>query len=332
MPFQSARLRLTLWYTVIMFIITVLFSVVIYGIQMEEVLRSVQKTRYIIGRDFNMIPRPERVVIIDEEALKEARANIINKLVTTNLGILLITAGAAYFLAGRTLHPIEQSLEAQKHFISDASHEIRTPLTAMRTSMDVSLRNPSIEGEAKETLEDSLQEVMRLQKLADSLLNLSLLESAQKTQMQSIPLLSLFNDVMRVILPLAEKKQIEITLPTEDALVKGDATQLTELFIILLENAVKYSPEKSLIYVSLILQRSHVVISIVDQGSGIAEEDLPHIFDRFYRADKSRTSANAGYGLGLAIAKRIVELHAGSIHVTSTLGKGTTFKVVLPSA
>lgn len=332
MPFQSARVRLTIWYTVIMIIITAVFSLIIYIIQMEEVKQSVRTVRYIIGRDYGMVPRPEAVVIIDEDALRMAKQNIIYKLFSTNLGVLLITAGAAYFLAGRTLRPIEHSIEIQKHFISDASHEIRTPLTAMRTTLEVSLLNKEIVGESREALEDSLQEVLHLQCLSDSLLNLSQLESSHMVQRIPLSLRMILDETVRLVSAQAEKKHIQIQLPEKDLLLLGNQTRLTELFVILLDNAVKYSPDGSEVFVSWVKQKSHIIVSVVDHGIGIPAEDITHVFDRFYRSDKSRTARTGGYGLGLAIAKRIVELHNGTISVNSREGKGTAFHVSLPAA
>lgn len=129
----------------------------------------------------------------------------------------------------------------------------------------------------------------------------------------------------------ANKKQIHIVETVPDVVIEGDQKTLTELFVILLDNAIKYSQAKKQVAIEATDSEKRTQVRVQDQGIGIAKEDLPHIFDRFYRADKSRTKQEVpGYGLGLSIAKRIVQLHNGTITAESESGKGTTFTIVLP--
>ena len=135
---------------------------------------------------------------------------------------------------------------------------------------------------------------------------------------------------LRKVKPLATSKNIKVNFKSDDISLEGDEKSLTELLVILLDNAIKFSPKNSEVMVSTKSDDGQVVIEIKDQGRGIEEKDLPYVFNRFYQADTSREKEDGGFGLGLFIAQRIVELHRGTIDATSTLGKGSTFAIKLP--
>ena len=329
MTTRVARVRLTVYYTALMTIVSIIFSAVIYVIQMGEVWNSVQTVHVALIKEFGMPPRPERFVVINNEALTEARHNILLKLFYTNLGILAVTGAIAYYIAGKTLKPLEETVKVQKEFISDASHEIRTPLTALRTTLEVGLRDPNITPDAKETLEESLSQAKKLQELTSTLLNLSALESDQQINRKTISLIQITQEAWSTVKNKALEKEIELKSPSHDILIYADEQKFVELLTILIDNAVKYSPPQSLITTSWKRTTSHFIIKVSDNGPGIPEEDLSHIFDRFYRADKCRSSTE-GYGIGLSIAKRIVTLHKGSIEAKNNPEKGVTFTISLP--
>lgn len=326
---RAARIRLTVFYTALITIVSLIFSAIIYIIQMDEVWHSVQTVHVAFIKEFGMPPRPERFVVINNEALTEARKNIILKLFYTNLGILAVSGLIAYYIAGKTLKPLEDTVRVQKDFISDASHEIRTPLTALRTTLEVGLREPNLSDDARETIQDSLSQTTKLQELTTALLNLSQLESASQLNKKTLSVAQLIQEAWARVKHKATEKNIELTSPTHDILIQADEQKFIELFTILLDNAVKYSSDGSKVTATWKRSPSHFIIKISDQGTGIKEEDLPHIFDRFYRADKARCT-NDGYGIGLSIAKRIISLHKGNIEVKNNPDKGTTFTITLP--
>jgi signal transduction histidine kinase len=235
-------------------------------------------------------------------------------------------------LARRTLQPIQDALEAQSRFTSDASHELRTPLTAMQAEIEVALRDKSLTKEdARALLESNLEEVVKLRRLSDRLLQLASADNEMELTPTSLEEVSI--EALNRALPQAEAKNILITNEAGPLLVMGNSENLTDVVAILLENAIKYSPPKTTIRVQSQKHGKQALLRVKDQGQGIKASEIPHIFERFYRADQSRTGHSAGgYGLGLAIAKQIVTLHRGDIYCKSTPTKGTTFTVALPLA
>jgi signal transduction histidine kinase len=226
-------------------------------------------------------------------------------------------------------------LDEQNRFITDASHELNTPLTALKTSLEVNLRNKQLNlEEAKEVLQSNLEDVNSLQSLSEELMGVVMYQKQNGNfKMEKIALPVVIKSAVEKVKSLAEKKKIIIKVDIAKAFVIGDEKSLRELFVILLDNAIKYSANKTLISLTAKKEDSLIEVTVEDTGAGIKKEDLPHIFDRFYRADRSRTKQRVGgYGLGLSIAKRIVTLHNGSIRVESEIGKGSAFIVTLPKA
>lgn len=334
--FQSARFKLTAWYVLIIMFISVLFSLVIFAGVNNEYRRFERFQQLRIQREQEgiLIPLlPRRNTYIDPDILAESRNRIIFVLVLINLGILIISGGASYFLAGRTLTPIKEMVDEQNRFITDASHEFRTPITSLRSEIEVSLRDKNLSlQDAKVLLKSNLEEVINLQALSNHLMDLA---SYQKKNdditLKKSSVLEVVESAYKKLLSLARKKNITFDLEVNDYLILADRQSLTELFVILLDNAVKYSPKNTNITVVARKTDHSLLISIKDEGIGIDKKDLPHIFDRFYRSDISRSKNKAaGFGLGLSIAKKIVELHKGTIEATSELKKGSVFTIRLP--
>jgi signal transduction histidine kinase len=238
----------------------------------------------------------------------------------------------SYLLARRTLEPIEAAHEAQTRFTADASHELRTPLAAMRAETEVALRNSKLSAkEARELLHSNLEELTRLTGLSEGLLQLA--RGADDGNTHELLSLSLIiEQALAQVRPLAQAKAITIRLESATALkVLGNIGQLTQAVVILLDNAIKYSPRKTTVAVSVTQDHQYVRVSVADHGRGISETDLPHVFERFYRADSARTQADvSGHGLGLSIAEQIVTAHGGHLEAQSTLGKGSRFTMLLP--
>lgn len=338
--FQSARLKLTAWYVIIIMFVSLSFSLVIYRLLTNELVRFLhlqidrQETR-IRQKLFFTPAGPIFVTTPEPELIEEVEQRIRVMLIAINGVILVVSGTASYFLAGKTLRPIAEVMDEQKRFISDASHELRTPLASLKSEIEVNLRDKALNlSEARKVLTSNLEEVDKLQDLTDGLMTLSRFQaSANGFAYESIPVNELITSAVNSVSKIAKKKNISIHFAVAEGSVYGDRRNLTELFTILLDNAIKYSAADTSVAIESKRTRMTVIVTVSDQGYGIAQEDIPHIFDRFYRADKSRSKTNAeGYGLGLAIAKSIVQRHRGSLGVKSTVGKGTTFTVTLPTA
>jgi signal transduction histidine kinase len=325
--FKSATLKLTVWYVIILVSISLLFSVVIYSIALTEVGARITNLQQSAQPTF---PTNSTVFdIVREAQIHEAENSLIGALIVTNLVIWFAGGFGSYYLARRTLRPIEEAHEAQSRFTSDASHELRTPLASMKIELEVALRDPALKKqEMRELLNSNLEEVNRLTKLSHTLLQLSRLDHSS-IERSSVDL----NKHAKIIIDKFNKPASRIKIHgSRKTLVLANDSSIEELFTILIDNALKYSPPDSIVDITLIKQRQMSGFKIVNSGEGISEEALPHIFNRFYRADASRTgSAKNGYGLGLSLAKKIVELHNGELTVSSALNQDTTFQVMLPN-
>jgi signal transduction histidine kinase len=224
-------------------------------------------------------------------------------------------------------------LDEQNRFISDASHELKTPLTSLKTAFEVHLRNNRRTlKEADTVIEESIGEVNKLQHLSESLLHLAKYQhQPNQSAFEKTSLAQILTTAVHKVKPQSDEKQIKVTMKVAKISIQGLKYELTDLFVLLLDNAIKYSSPTGTITVTGERLDGTVRVAIEDEGMGISERDLPHVFDRFYRADQARSKHQTdGYGLGLAIAKRIVELHQGRISVQSQAGEGSTFTVTLP--
>ncbi|HEU4965305.1 MAG TPA: ATP-binding protein [Bacilli bacterium] len=241
------------------------------------------------------------------------------------------TVGAGLFLAGRALVPIRRSWDRQQQFVADASHELRTPLAVIQTHGELMLRHPDhTVQEESEHLAVVLQESRRLNKLVSALLLLARSDSNQvELEIRPVRLTDLLQETAEPFRQVAEMEQVAFQLELEEmGTWSGDEARLRQLFVILLDNALSYTPEGGRVTVRCRRQPSQLLIEVQDTGIGIAKEDLPRIYDRFYRGDKARTRSSGGTGLGLSIAKWVVEKHRGRIEIDSEAGAGTTVRVM----
>lgn len=244
----------------------------------------------------------------------------------------LVAVAAGYFLAGRALVPIRKSWEQQQQFVSDASHEIRTPLAVIQSRTDLLFQEPSATIEEK-AVDISIisKEVRRLNKLVNSLLTLTRSDSNQmEVQKANFFLDKLVADIIEQYEDIAafQEKSIVGYAPEQVAFL-GDQERIHQLLVILVDNALKFTDVGAEISLTCVKNASSIVLAVEDNGIGILNEDIPKIFDRFYQVEKSRT-ANEGSGLGLSIAKWIVEAHQGTIKVTSEPNKKTRFEMTFP--
>jgi two-component system, OmpR family, sensor kinase len=235
---------------------------------------------------------------------------------------------------------LETSFGALRRFTADASHELKTPLTVMRASVERAM-NPSLPRQERlVSLEEALHETTRMAGLVDSLLTLARFDEGRfDLHREEVRLEPLVRDVHETAMILAEAGGQEVVLSViEPANVMGDAEQLRKLFLNLITNAIKYTPAGGRIDISLSRRLDSVTFSVRDTGIGISAADLPHVFERFWRADRARSRKPAGdgsterggFGLGLAICQWIAQAHGGTLTVQSRLGRGTTFTLSLP--
>ena len=249
------------------------------------------------------------------------------------MGLVLALAGG-FLLAGRTLRPIKTVMDRQRGFVADASHELRTPLALIRANAEILKRAPEKPVAASEaSVDDIIAETDRLNHLVGQMLTLARAESeGPPVEASPVDLAAMSAVAVREMRLLAAPKRITIQEQTDGpAVVRGDETRLSELVAILLDNAIKYSDEGGQVRLAVSRSGDQVTLSVADNGRGIAAEALPHVFERFYRADKARSREMGGTGLGLSIAKWIVESHKGSIGIESKVGLGTTVTVRLPA-
>lgn len=327
--FKSTRIKLTAWYLLIIMFISLCFSAVIYRVLDREVERFILRQRFQIER---RIAPPIPFPLTDPQLIEEVRERLLINLGIINLFILIASGILGYFLAGKTLEPISKIVEEQDRFITDASHELRTPLTALKTSMEVNLRDKNLDlVTAKKIIKDNIEEVNKLQSLSDNLLELAQYEKLDLTNKKEIADLNqVIKEAIKKISPLATQKNIQIK-NHETIKIKVNSFGLINLLVIILDNAVKYSPPNNKVEIKAIKSEKNITISVEDCGIGIDQKDIPYIFDRFYRASNSRTKNSiGGYGLGLSIAKKIIEIHKGKIDVESQLKKGAVFRITMP--
>lgn len=224
---------------------------------------------------------------------------------------------------------VEDALGAQRRFVADASHELRTPLTTIRSNAAFLSQYPDVTADDRmAALHQISQEAERMSRLVQGLLTLARADSGQSIKLAPMFLIPIVEDAVSQAKSLSKgSHSFEIALGDTKE-ISGDQDSMRQLVLILLDNAIKYTPPGGKIGVRLESQNNQAVFTVSDTGIGISSEDIPHIFERFFRADRSRKAG--GTGLGLAIAKWIVEQHGGTISVSSAPGQGSIFTVVLP--
>jgi len=230
---------------------------------------------------------------------------------------------------------LERSFSALRRFTADASHELKTPLTVLRGGVERAITTPELPPDILATLEEALQEVNRMTELVDTLLTLARADEGRAPlHRELVDLREIVEEVRETGELLAEPAglTLDAVTPAAPLVVAVDRSRIRQLLLNLLTNAVKYTPPGGRVRLRLEQEDGRIAITVADSGIGIAAGDLPHVFDRFWRADtaRTRTQDRAGAGLGLAICKWIAEAHGGSIEVQSRPGRGTAFTVKLP--
>lgn len=255
-------------------------------------------------------------------------------ILATILGVLLSLV-TGYLIAGNSIKPVQQSIEQQKTFITDASHELRTPITIMRTNLDVVKACPedSVE-ESMEWIDSAYRETEHMQLLVDTLLQMAKSDAGSETlSIQQFFAYRACLDAKSRFEPIAAGKDITLKFDNQakNTILSADYQKTLQLLSIVLDNAIKYSSPGQEIVMKLRQTGTKAVIEITDHGIGIDKSELENIFNRFYRTDKARSRKEGGSGLGLAIAKQIAEAHGGTIAAESVKGHGTTIIITLPA-
>ncbi len=274
-----------------------------------------------------------RLVFLDTTS----QYGILKTLIYTFLFVALIMFIIIYFIsrffANRSIQPVQEAFEKQKQFVADASHELKTPLAVINTNVDVLLSNKqdTIDSQSK-WLNYIKSESERMAKLTNDLLYLTQMDNSNNKMIYSN--FSMSEAVENIILTMEAvifEHNLSLNYELEPSLfIHGNDEQIRQVVMILLDNAIKYTNKNGTISIALNKQNTDIILSITNTGEGIAPEHLRKIFDRFYRTDKSRSRQLGGYGLGLSIAKAIVDQHCGKIYAESTVNEKTTFFVKLP--
>lgn len=268
------------------------------------------------------------VAALTETAQMIARSQLLSRRVPTGGSRDELGQMAATF--NEMLASLEQAAQAQHRFVSDASHELRAPLTAIQGNLDLLERQPDMaRDERREAVQEANRETRRLAQLVADLLALARADAGVPLRHQHLELDRVLLDAFGAARHLAQGQHLDLAA-LEPSVVNGDPDRLKQVLLVLLDNAIKYTPTDGRVTLSLLRQGEMAQIVVADTGIGISSDDLPHVFERFYRADPARARDTGGTGLGLSIAQWIVEQHGGRLTLESLPGHGTTAKVSLP--
>ena len=273
---------------------------------------------------------PYKIAIASTDYIVHSVVNLVLVLLAVWVGAMLLFLLISIRLSAVAARPMEEAMQREKQFVADASHDLKTPLSVILANNSILMENPENKvGDLRRWLDSTQEAAKRMQKLIAEMLTLADVER------QDVPLVreevDLANIAMKADLEL-ESVAFERNVTLEDDLpdrcmVTGNADYLLRIVMSLLENALKYEPSGGRVSIHLTQSKKKTVLAVCNRGSRIADEDLPHVFDRFYRSDKSRTNSAGSFGLGLAITKEMVERLGGTISVTSSQEEGTVFSV-----
>lgn len=339
--FESARLKLTVFYFAILVVFCLLLTFGVSAFTRHELSRSDDARRGAFQRLLqqygnnpllpdNYTPPSDRPFVRTQEQQSDTVRNNLNRdYVVLDIALLALGAVLSYWYAGRTLRPIEEAHEQQKRFTSDASHELRTPLTSMKLENEVFLRQKEFsEADARELIGSNLEEVDRLEKLATNLLALHTYERGNVAHEPTL-VETMVDDAIEQAKKHKGTRKVSFTKNLAAAKVDVNHESITQLLAILLDNAVKYGGSKKPVEINGSMQDERYVLTVRDHGAGIAEEDLPHIFDRMYRGDKARSSTVSGHGIGLSLARQIAEANEAKLTAANAKDGGAEFTLTI---
>lgn len=302
-----------------------------------DFLKAEENIRYqgVLWRTLKAQFAPDTIIILDISTEYGMLWGLLRNFILIGIAAVLVIFFISLKFANKMIKPMEQTWENQKRFIADASHELKTPLTAINTNIDVLMSRTEISGDDRKWLNYIKSESKRMTKLTNDLLYLARLDYVADNE---VFLNISFSEAAEEIMLTMEAVMFENRVILEeniesDVYITADPGQIKQLVMILTDNAVKYTPPGGSIEVSLKKDGRNAVLKVKNDGDVIDKDDIEHIFDRFYRADRSRKrDESGGYGLGLAIAKAIVSKAGGKISITSEPENGTVFKVTIPLA
>lgn len=329
--FSRARIELTLIYAVILLFVLMVSSVITYSRFSTRIDLRWAAHRILIQQPIQLPPPPFDP---EQNFPDEARTELALSLFLVN-GVLIVGGiGLSYILAGITLQPIQQAYEKQRRFLSDASHELRTPLAIMQTDLENELADKKISANAKEQAQSHLEEVGRMSAIVKDLLLISRLdrETNKDVSSQLVDFSAIATGVITRLAPYAEKHSITLIskLPELPVMILAHPEHLSQAVMNLVKNAIDYNKKDGSVTVSLTIEKNVATLVVQDTGVGIPKKDLGKIFDRFYRADESRTRATGGSGLGLSIVQSIAKTYNGNISIQSDEKTGTHARLSFP--
>lgn len=303
--------------------------------QLDEVRLRLRAERFTLSSGLPLVA----VAVADQVELEDRYAALIASFGAAALMAVVLVAVGGSFLVQKSLLPVERSIEHMRRFMADAAHEMRTPLTVIRSRAEVALQKPREAGEYVEAMRGVEAETRRLGRIVEDLLTLARADAGERSvERHRVFLDDIVSDAAGAARAMAQARGVELTVDEfEESAVEGDAALLRQLAMLLLDNAVKFTPAGGHVSLRVGTVDGRSTLTVEDNGPGISGEQLPHIFDRFYRGDPAHSrgmvgSASDGAGLGLAIAKWIVEAHDAEIHVHAAAGAGTRMTVVFPPA
>ncbi len=335
--FHSARLKLTGFYLAIIIVFSLVLTLSIRTLAQLEFDHAGVAQRGVVHQllygTYSVPPEPDdNFLRFQSNQDSTLRHHLDEDVIMINILALIVGGVLSYWYAGRTLKPIEEAHEAQSRFTADASHELRTPLASMQLENEVFLRQKTFtQNEARSLIKSNLEEVQRLESLAGNLLALTQYEEIS-LELTPVDIAAIVTESSQRAVDQAKQKHIKLIEQVSSEKVMAHFDSLVELIGIVLDNAIKFSPPHSSVYLDGVKTGNRFHLSIRDEGDGLAEVDLPFIFDRLYRGDKSRTKDTPGYGLGLSLAREIAQANHGDITARNYPEGGAQFVLSLALA
>lgn len=318
-PFERARWRLTILFSATIMFVVALFSIWLVASLEQNVWNSLDDQR--------LLPLAQRVGIFHQTAHE-----IEENLLILDVSLFFLSLLIGYLIASRVLEPIRKSTEMQKRFFTDVSHDLRTPLAIMKSEAQVAFSGVSSKEDYKEVIMSVLEEVDKMSSYIDQLMLIAKSDSPDVAFVEKdvVDLHLLTLPIVHKFLPRAEERKQTLSLVSSPGnFIWGNNMQLERSLVNIVSNALKYTPVGGVIEVSIKRQSKKVIFTVKDTGCGISKDDIPQIFDRFYKAEHSRKEGT-GFGLGLSIAKQFVEINEGRITIESEPAKGTSVSIVFP--
>ncbi|HUX20892.1 MAG TPA: HAMP domain-containing sensor histidine kinase [Spirochaetia bacterium] len=339
-PFRWARLKLTFSYLAIITIIVIILSSSVYSFHVLEVSRNVHHLTERLeirtpSGSFEGALVPQITVVPElprsfERSLTDYMEDLRRSIIIGDIITIIIAGALSFLLAGRTLRPIKEMLDRQSRFFANATHDLRTPLAVMTTEDEVALRRKLIDDRsARDLLNSNLEELRRMSVMVEQMRILSRSQGSghggKPAPKEDLPLDEITKGAVTKMTKRAQEFGVQISAePLEAGAIRGNRESFERALFNVIENALAYTPAGGSVTLSVKKNGGHIELAVHDTGIGIAEKDLPHVTEPFYRADEARSTNTGGSGLGLTIVADIVSAHGGTLHFDSIPGKGTT--------